>query len=97
MGAEIIPIGGQALVLGDGVSFVVSKPTQITDPINGESVRSINVSVDEERSNPYVLKGGFPKYDMFFHFHCDVSHQWLETDGLPPGIENYIDMSIHPF
>ena len=95
---SIIQLGAQALVLGDGVSFVASPAGgENTDHVVGENTRSINLNYDREKSNPNVLRGAYSKYDMFFHFHCDLSHQWIESDGLPLTFENLVDMEIFPF
>jgi len=94
----IIQLGAQALVLGDGVSFVATPGgLNNTDHVVGENIRSINLDYDREKSNPNVLKGAYSKYDLFFHFHCDLSHQWLESDGLPLTFENLVDMELFPF
>ena len=95
---EIIPLGAQPLVLGDGTAFQATPGgLENTDHVVGTNTRSINLNYDREKSNPNVLKGVYSKYDMFFHFHCDTSHQWIESDGLPLSFENLIDMEIFPF
>ena len=95
---QIIPLGAQPLVLGDGTAFQATPGgLENTDHVVGTNTRSINLNYDREKSNPNVLKGVYSKYDMFFHFHCDTSHQWIESDGLPLSFENLIDMEIFPF
>ena len=95
---QIISLGAQPLVLGDGTAFVATPGgLQNTDHIVGTNTRSINLNYDREKSNPNVLKGTYSKYDMFFHFHCDTNHQWIESDGQPLTFENQVDMEIFPF
>ena len=95
---EIISLGAQPLVLGDGTAFVATPGgLNNTDHIVGTNTRSINLNYDREKSNPNVLKGVYSKYDMFFHFHCDTNHQWIESDGQPLTFENQVDMEIFPF
>lgn len=95
---QIISLGAQPLVLGDGTAFVATPGgLNNTDHIVGTNTRSINLNYDREKSNPNVLKGVYSKYDMFFHFHCDTNHQWIESDGQPLTFENQVDMEIFPF
>jgi hypothetical protein len=95
---QIISLGAQPLVLGDGTAFVATPGgLNNTDHVVGTNTRSINLNYDREKSNPNVLKGVYSKYDMFFHFHCDTNHQWIESDGQPLTFENQVDMEIFPF
>ena len=95
---EIIPLGAQPLVLGDGTAFVATPGgLENTDHVVGDNVTSLNLSYDAEKSNPNVLKGAFPKYDLFFHFHGDISHQWMATQDTPVAFENLVDMELFPF
>ena len=95
---EIIPLGAQPLVLGDGTAFVATPGgLENTDHVVGDNVTSLNLSYDSEKSNPNVLKGAYPKYDLFFHFHGDITHQWMATQDTPVAFENLVDMELFPF
>ena len=95
---QIIPLGAQALVLGDGTAFVATPGgLENTDHVVGTNTRNLNLNYDTDKSNPNVLKGVFPKFDLFFHFHCDVTHQWIATQDTPIALENLVDMELFPF
>lgn len=93
---QIIPIGATAIVLGQGANTFFTVPQENIEPTIGRQVTTVVLSGDPTVSNPNVLAGTFPKFDMFFQFHGDISHQGITNLG-ESFVENFIDLSINPF
>lgn len=96
---QIIPLGAQPLVLGDGTVFSATPGGQNNiDYVVGTNTASINLNYDTSKSNPNVLRKAHPEFDLFFHFHGDISHQWIESaSDQPYAFENLVRMELHPF
>ena len=95
---QIIPIGAVAIVLGQGANTFFTVPQENIEPTIGRQVTTVVLSGDPTVSNPNVLTGTFPKFDMFFQFHGDISHQGIAGGANKPSFfENFIDLSINPF
>lgn len=93
---SIIPIGGQAIAFGEAANTFFSIPQENIEPVVGRQVTTVVLDVDEDKSNPAVLQGTYPKYDLFFQFHSDISHQGIQKES-QSFFENYMDMTINPF
>jgi len=96
---QIIPLGAQPLVLGDGTVFSATPGGQNNiDYVVGTNTASINLNYDSSISNPNVLRKANPEFDLFFHFHGDISHQWIESaSDQPYAFENLVRMELYPF
>jgi hypothetical protein len=95
---QIIPIGAVAIVLGQGANTFFTVPQENIEPTIGRQVTTVVLSSDPTVSNPNVLAGTHPKFDMFFQFHGDISHQGIAGGANKPSFfENFIDLSINPF
>lgn len=92
----IIPIGATAIVLGHPSNTFFTVPQENIEPTIGRQVTTVVLSGDPTVSNPNVLAGTFPKFDMFFQFHGDISHQGIRNAN-QSFVENFIDLSINPF
>ncbi len=60
------------------------------DPLNGEQTNSVKI----------VNKSSNNKYDIFLHFHNDISYtamkDWSNGAGGPLGVENHVTLTISP-
>ena len=94
----IIPIGATAIVLGHPSNTFFTVPQENIEPTIGRQVTTVVLSGDPNVSNPNVLAGTFPKFDMFFQFHGDISHQGIAGGAnIASFFENFIDLSVNPF
>jgi len=92
----IIPFTATAIVLGHPSNTFFTVPQENIEPTIGRQVTTVVLSGDPNVSNPNVLAGTFPKFDMFFQFHGDISHQGIRNVN-QSFVENFIDLSIKPF
>jgi hypothetical protein len=94
----IIPFTAQAIILGHPSNTFFTVPQENIEPTIGRQVTTVVLSGDPSVSNPNVLSGRFPKFDMFFQFHGDISHQGIAGGANKPSFfENFIDLSVKPF
>lgn len=94
----IIPFTAQAIILGHPSNTFFTIPQENTEPTVGRQVTTVVLSGDPNVSNPNVLTGTFPKFDMFFQFHGDISHQGIAGGAnIASFFENFIDLSVKPF
>lgn len=92
MDIEIIPMG-QGVILGDGTSTIGFPGLEKTDPMGGYTTVQIVISLDGEGNKNVVAND----YDMFFYCVNDMSHTWIESDGLPLTVENYITTHVKAY
>ena len=92
----IIPFTAMAIILGHPSNTFFTLPQENIEPTIGRQVTTVVLSGDPSVSNPNVLAGTFPKFDMFFQFHGDISHQGINNVN-QSFVENFIDLSIKPF
>lgn len=92
MDIEIIPMG-QGVILGDGVSTIGQPGMENTDAIYATTTAQVVISLDGN-GNENVENG---RYDCFFYSVNDMSHTWIESDGQPLAVENYMTMQINAY
>lgn len=92
----------------DSIELVDPKPVEITNgalQLTGSiptSPNSVAEARDELNGSLFVSAAINPadaspnsKYDLFFHFHNDISHTIVEQKGVLP-VENYVEVEIIP-
>lgn len=93
MDIEIIPMG-QGVILGDGTSTIGQPGMESTDAVYATTTAQVVISLDDDSANENVVDG---RYDCFFYCVNDMSHTWIESDGLPLAVENYMTMQINAY
>jgi hypothetical protein len=89
---EIIPMG-QGVILGDGTSTIGFPAMENTDAVRATTTAQVVISM-EGSGNPNVIDGD---YDCFFYAVNDASHTWIESDGQPVTVENYMTMKVNAY
>lgn len=89
---EIIPMG-QGVILGDGTSTIGFPALENTDAVRATTTAQVVISM-EGSGNPNVVDGDF---DCFFYAVNDASHTWIESDGQPVTVENYMTMKVNAY
>ena len=92
MDIEIIPMG-QGVILGDGTSTIGQPGMESTDAIYATTTAQVVISLDGN-GNSNVVDG---RYDCFFYSVNDMSHTWIESNGSPLAVENYMTMQINAY
>lgn len=89
---EIIPMG-QGVILGDGTSTIGFPAMENTDAVRSTTTAQVVISM-EGSGNPNVVDGD---YDCFFYAVNDATHTWIESDGQPVTVENYMTMKVNAY
>ena len=79
------------------VFFREISPNPSTDAgLNAVADGSSSVSVKFGNDVLETLKSSDDRYDLFFHFHNDISHTWdFDRGQLPPAYEQKLDLTVN--